>query len=186
MSVLKIVHWPDPVLLKKARAIRDSEFKSGLVDNVPLQTIIENLTDTMFATKGVGLAAPQVGLSLQICVLDPSLTNKSFPGLHVLINPLLKEQTGEFESDQEGCLSFPEIFATVRRKLNIVVSYRSIQGAQKELKWTGYPSRVALHEMDHLSGVVFINRIDAVTRAQIKDQLEILEDEYNFIQRTKK
>ncbi|MFH1378332.1 MAG: peptide deformylase [Planctomycetota bacterium] len=178
MEPLQIVEWPDERLRQPNRAIAAAEFKAGQAAGVPLQELVSAMTLMLESTGGLGLAAPQVGVPLRLCLVNASLINASFPKTFALFNPVIVKQTGRFISDEEGCLSFPKIYAPVRRKLDIIVDYQDIAGEKKRLEWTDFPARIVLHELDHLEGRLFIDRVAGSDRVAIETDLEIQKMRY--------
>ena len=173
MNKLSIVEWPDERLRQPNRLIADDEFKTGCAGEYNLAELVAAMTEIMDETGGLGLAAPQVGVPLRLCLVNAHLIDASAPATFALFNPVVTRQTGRFISDDEGCLSFPKIYAPVRRKLDIVVEYRTIDGAPQRLEWTGFPARIILHELDHLDGRLFIDRLAAMDRANIDSDLQL-------------
>jgi len=145
------------------------------------------MLDTMHAYKGVGLAAQQVGFALQLAVVDargvtdrPStLELKGQPAdvagfmPLVLINPVL-QPLGQPVTGPEGCLSFPEIYADITRPEVLDVKALNLEGKPVEFRCGGLLARVIQHEYDHLQGILFIDRMDKQTKADLKDELELL------------
>jgi len=163
MSVLPIYLYGQPVLRKKARPVR-------AVTAQLLETV-----DAMFATMrnahGIGLAANQVGLLERIVVIDISdmEEGQQVPPL-VLLNPEVVDEKGKWVME-EGCLSIPEIRADVERADSVLVRYRDIDFDEKEITADGLLGRVLLHEIDHLNGVLFIDRIGADVLKTLKGRL---------------
>ena len=178
MEPLQIVEWPDERLRQPNRTIADEEFKAGQAAGVSLQELVSAMTAMLESTGGLGLAAPQVGVPLRLCLVNASLIDAAFPKTFALFNPVIVKQTGRFVSDEEGCLSFPKIYAPVRRKLDIIVEYRDISGAQNTIKWSDFPARIVLHELDHLDGRLFIDRVAANDRLAIENDLEMQKMQY--------
>jgi peptide deformylase len=153
MAILKIVTYPDPILSLQAKPV---EF--------PLSSSVKGLIRDMWHTVdgiGVGLAAPQVGHSLQMCIigLDPDRIPKKqkIKNNFVMINPKITFQS-ELQSKMiEGCLSFPEEFWQINRSSNIIVEFFNEKGKKEIIKATSWLARVILHEVDHLNGSLFIN-----------------------------
>jgi peptide deformylase len=152
--------YPDPLLMKKAIPIQDIDGK--------VKEIIDRMVETMHANRGIGLAAPQIGVLSQIFVV--SLEN----GWRALINPELV--SGEGESIlEEGCLSLPTLEISVKRKERVFIRAYDLDGKEMNLEVSGFPSRVYQHEIDHLHGILIIDHISRLkrkllTRKMIKDQ----------------
>ncbi|HUF93257.1 MAG TPA: peptide deformylase [Candidatus Limnocylindria bacterium] len=159
MAVLKVRRYGDPVLRKRARA----------VDEVTpqIRAVIADMVETMYDEVGIGLAAPQVGISLRLMVVghDDSRQAKA------LINPVITEQGGSITAE-EGCLSLPGIFAPVTRAEWVKLEAQDPEGKPVSITARGLRARVFQHEMDHLDGVLFIDRLDAVTRDRIKRKIK--------------
>lgn len=175
-----VVHYGDPILRQRGKRIES-------VDDTVRETIAA-MFDTMYRSHGIGLAAQQVGLALQLAVIDvrglkdrPSqlwisgqpADVESFMPL-VLINPTIRP-VGEVTSGPEGCLSFPEIYGEVRRPAEVEVQALNDRNESFEFKAGGLLARAIQHEVDHLNGVLFIDRMDSENRAEVKDEVEILQ-----------
>ena len=146
MAILKIVKYGDPVLRKKTAPV--TEITDDIIQ------LAEDMLETMYAAPGVGLAGPQVGVSLQICVIDVVPEGKRNP--IVLINP--KVLSGEDKVElEEGCLSFPKIYEKVKRWNKVRVEYVDLKGNLKEVEVEGFLAKAFQHEIDHLNGKVFID-----------------------------
>ena len=167
MSLLKIVHYPAPVLLTVGTPVGADEF------NEELQRLVEDMFETMYDAQGVGLAAPQVGVSKRLFVMDvPTDDDKS--NKIALINPEIIMQEGEQIGD-EGCLSFPGIYTTVRREVRTIVRYHDVFGKEQELDCTDLSARCVLHETDHCDGIVFLDRMSVLKRELAKRKMKKLQ-----------
>lgn len=187
---LKIVQYNEPVLRTKGAKI--SQFDESLVK------LSQEMIATMHDAAGIGLAAQQVGMAIQFCVVDLRDTDAEFtweldgarPPLGVfmpmaLVNPEVAVTPGTAETlYEEGCLSFPDIRGNVARRESITVNFRDERGIPHVLKCTGLFARCILHEVDHLNGVLFIERMDAKTRATIEPAVKALARQ-NQTERTK-
>jgi peptide deformylase len=140
------------------RVLRQPAKRVNKVDDELRQTVIEML-QTMYTADGVGLAAPQVGLHKQLIVIDSEPENPAVPPL-ILINPEIKGRGKVLTKDQEGCLSVPGVYMDVERPDTVEISYKDENGRPRQLKADGFLARVIQHEMDHLNGVLFVDRID--------------------------
>ena len=149
MAILKILKYGDPVLRQKAKEVSKISKK--------IKTLIENMIDTMYANNGVGLAAPQVGESLRIFVIDVSKDNEPYNPV-VFVNPKIIKKDGAI-CVKEGCLSFPEAFVNVRRYSDVKVKALDINGRPFVLdaKNGELMAYAIQHENDHLDGVLFID-----------------------------
>lgn len=162
MAVLQILHFPHPILKKKAKSVEK-------IDET-IRQLVRDMTETMYAAPGVGLAAPQVGHSLRVAVLD--LNRAVQPkGLIVLINPEIVASEGECTWD-EGCLSIPEYNEEVKRKKKVVVRYTDLEGKPQETIGEELLAIVLQHEIDHLDGILFIDRLSRIKRDFIKKRLQ--------------
>ena len=121
-----------------------------------VRQLVDDLFETMHAAKGVGLAAPQVGVSQRVAVVD--VGEDLGPPL-VLINPRIVESSAELETAEEGCLSIPDIFGDVERPLSVVLEALDRDGKQYRVSTTGYRARAIQHEIDHLDGILFLDRL---------------------------
>jgi peptide deformylase len=164
LNDMKIVHYPGSVLLQVARPIE--------VFDDRLASFVENMFETMYEAGGVGLAAPQVGVSSRIFVMD-CLQNGTEERKFALINPEIVMTEGE-QFGGEGCLSFPGIYNDVKRELRTVVRFQDVRGNLNELDVTELEARCVLHENDHLDGIVFLSRMSALKREMAKRKIKKL------------
>jgi peptide deformylase len=167
MSLLKIVHYPEPVLLTVGKPFGEEEFDENL------QKLVEDMFETMYDAEGCGLAAPQVGVSKRLFVMDVPL-EKGVSNRIALVNPEIIMQEGEQVGD-EGCLSFPGIYTTVRREVRTIVRYKDVFGKEQELDCTDLSARCVLHETDHCDGVVFLDRMTVLKRELAKRKIKKLQ-----------
>ncbi|HEY9694452.1 MAG TPA: peptide deformylase [Oculatellaceae cyanobacterium] len=140
------------------RVLRQPAKRISSVDN-EIRQIVREMLQTMYSADGIGLAAPQVAVNKQLIVIDCEPDNPAAPPL-ILINPTIKRASREVCADQEGCLSIPGVYMDVIRPEMVEVSYKDEQGRPKTIKATGLLSRAIQHEMDHLNGVLFVDRVD--------------------------
>lgn len=164
MAVLPIRIYPDPVL-----RVRCPEVESFDGD---LERLAKDLVETMYAAPGVGLAAPQVGVELRLAVVDATAGEESNT-LHILINPEIFESTGK-DTDEEGCLSIPEITEKVTRPEMIRVRALGLDRRPIEFEAEGLLARVVCHEVDHLDGVLFVDRLSGLRKERVRRQLRKL------------
>lgn len=123
-----------------------------------VRALIADLVETMRFCKGVGLAANQVGVAQRVAVVEAE------PGqLHALVNPMMVEREG-FEKNEEGCLSIPDIYAEVERSARVVVEALDADGGRQRIEGTGLLSRAIQHEIDHLDGILFLDRVGPIKR----------------------
>ena len=160
MALLKIVKYGDPVLRKKAEPV--TEITDDIVQ------LAEDMLETMYAAPGVGLAGPQVGVSLQICVIDIVPEGKREP--IVLINPKVLGGQDKIELE-EGCLSFPKIYEKVKRWNKVRVEYVDLKGNLKEVEAEGFLAKAFQHEIDHLNGKVFIDYLPDWKRKLVEKEI---------------
>ena len=151
MSIRKVVKYGDPVLRETAKEVHKVSQK--------IKTLVDDMLDTMYAQNGVGLAAPQVGESYRIFVIDVSTNDEPLNPM-VFINPKIIKKSGAVISN-EGCLSFPEAFTEVRRYANVMVKAMDKHGRSfvMEAKDGTLLARAIQHEFDHLNGVLFIDHL---------------------------
>ncbi len=161
-----IVLYGDDVLRKKTEDIEEI--------TPEIKKFIEEMYETMYANDGVGLAAPQVGKSLNVAIIDTSLGNNPEEKL-TLINPEIIEKEGE-QLEEEGCLSFPMLSARVTRPARVKVRYTDIEGNHKEIEGTELLARALVHEIDHLNGVVFIDHLKGLEKNMTLKRLKKLMD----------
>ncbi|MEJ2696320.1 MAG: peptide deformylase [Candidatus Sulfobium sp.] len=154
MAVLEIKKYPEKVLKKKALPVTSFDRE--------LQALIDNMIETMYAAPGVGLAAPQVGVSKRLAVVDVSTKEEEAP-LLVLINPVFLGREGEVEFE-EGCLSLPDYTARVKRAEQVAVRALDREGKDMEIECGGLLAVALQHEIDHLDGILLIDRISPVKR----------------------
>ncbi|HEX5759343.1 MAG TPA: peptide deformylase [Thermoanaerobaculia bacterium] len=164
MAILPIRIYPDPVL--REVAARVSAFDGAL------RALAHDMVETMHAAPGVGLAAPQVGVSLRLAVVD--LTVGKEPGeLRVLVNPELLEPEGS-EVEEEGCLSIPGFLEKVERPARVRVRAQDLAGAAFEFAAEQWLARAVCHEVDHLEGVLFVDHLRGLKRERARRQLKRL------------
>ena len=139
--------------------LRERAVEVGTVDD-EVRQLVQDLFDTMYAAKGVGLAANQVGVTRRVAVVH---TGEEGDEPLVLIDPVIVEKTGE-ATDEEGCLSIPDIYADVTRPASVVVQTTTLDGKRVTLSATDLKARAIQHELDHLDGIVFFDRTSALKR----------------------
>jgi peptide deformylase len=158
MAVLEIRKYPNEVLKKKALPVEN-------IDK-DLQRLVDNMIETMYAAPGIGLAAPQVGVSKRLVVIDVSTKEEKHP-LIVLINPEITE-ADSFIDSEEGCLSVPGYTSTIKRAGRVVVKGLDRNGKSVQIEGTGLFARALQHEIDHLDGVLFVDRMSSIKREFFK------------------
>lgn len=154
MSALAVVKYPDPRLEEPTETVE--EFGDEL------RALARDMVETMYRAAGIGLAAPQVGRSERICVIDLSV-GADPEQLHVLVNPRVVDQQGEIR-EEEGCLSFPDLLLVVPRPARLAVEYEDLEGVTQRLEGEELLARCLHHEIDHLDGVLFIERVSPLKR----------------------
>lgn len=165
MSLLEIVHYPEPVLLTVGKPVE--------IFDVELEKLVADMFETMYESRGVGLAAPQVNESKRLFVMDCSGGEDESRKI-ALINPEIIAQEGE-QIGEEGCLSFPGIYTNVRRELRTIVRFQDVKGEFQELDVTDLEARCVLHETDHCDGIVFLDRMTALKREFAKRKIKKLQ-----------
>jgi peptide deformylase len=165
MALLKIVHYPEPVLLQVGKPVEkfDTELKK----------LVDDMFETMYQAKGVGLAAPQVAVSQRLFVMDCSGGEDTSQKI-ALINPEILHVEGEQYGD-EGCLSFPGLYQKVQRSLRTVVRAKDVEGTEFEVEVQDLSARCVLHETDHCDGIVFLDRMTALKRQLAKQKIKRLQ-----------
>lgn len=162
MPVRKIIIHPEPILRRKARKVTDF--------GPELQKIIDDMVETMREAPGVGLAAPQVDVPLRLIVVeydeDEEEEEETPPKLYVLINPEIMRLSEETEVGTEGCLSIPGFVGDVERPVGAVIKGLNRHGKPVRVKSEGWLARIFQHEIDHLEGVLFIDRAEKVWRLE--------------------
>ena len=157
MAILEIKKFNEPVLRKKCTKIEKIDKK--------IKKLIVALAQTMEKNQGVGLAASQIGELKRVIVVQTNLKDQRILGL---VNPKIVKKSQEKEIAEEGCLSFPGIFLKIRRPKETVVEGLDIQGKKVRLETKGLLSRVFQHEIDHLDGILFFNRLSLIKRTIFK------------------
>jgi peptide deformylase len=156
MATREIVLYPDPVLSTKGDDVPEVD------DGV--RQLLDDLVETLYAASGVGLAAQQIGDTRRVCVIDIRSDDGEAPGkLIELVNPHIVERFGEIKWE-EGCLSFPELYETIDRSARVKVEALDRQGNPFEVEGEGLLAVVLQHEIDHLDGVLFIDRMGRLKR----------------------
>jgi len=171
MTLLNILTYPDPFLRQPTKPVADIDDE--------IQTIIEDMAETMYEAPGVGLAAIQAGINKSIIVYDPEADAQK-RNFQVLINPEIVFAEGEMISENEGCLSVPDFRADVKRSERVTVEGLDRNGNQVKMNAEGLLSVILQHEIDHLKGILFIDRISALKRQLYKKKrMKALKSEQN-------
>jgi peptide deformylase len=158
---VEIVHWPSPVLTRGTTPVQPGDIDAEFRDTVA------QMAKLMVDLRGVGLAAPQAGIGRRFMLVCPT---GELGDEQVMINPEILAREGE-EDMEEGCLSFPKIFGTIRRAAKVRVRWRDLAWAPHEAPLEGFLARIFQHELDHLNGIVFIDRMDAADLDVAKPRL---------------
>jgi peptide deformylase len=164
---MDVVLYPDPVLRRGGKTITQFDGE--------LRALAERMLEAMYVEGGVGLAAPQVGVEQKLLVLNPSGDRADRKDELVLCNPRITRKKGR-EFGEEGCLSFPGIHAEVERWIDITLTYHDLAGAEQTMKAEGWLARIVQHELDHLEGVLFVDRFTAADKLRVRAQLLELEE----------
>ncbi len=163
MAVREIVTIPDKRLYQVSEPI--TEFNSSL------RPLVRDMFDTMYAAKGVGLAAVQIGVLKRILVID--LEDVGFVK-GVYVNPRVVEQSEEIQEGEEGCLSVPGLSAELVRPRWVKVGYQNLEGDEKFVEGEMLMARALLHEMDHLDGKVFVDQLEPDLKLELADDIELI------------
>jgi len=165
---LPIIAYGDPILRKKATAIEPAEYPH-------IKQLVEDMFETMYSARGVGLAAPQVGLSMRLFVVDATPFDDDEPELKdfkkVFINATMLDETGEEWAFNEGCLSIPDIREDVYRQPEIRISYYDEDWKHHEDTFKGMAARIIQHEYDHIEGKLFTDKLSPLRKRLIEKKL---------------
>src|SRR5436309_4322669 len=164
MAVLSIVKYGDPVLREPARLVAE-------IDD-PLQRLIDDMVDTMYAAPGVGLAANQVGVSRRLMVIDLSVGKRPHE-LQVFVNAEIVERAGQI-NEEEGCLSIPDFTENLVRPERVKVRFLDRNGQPREMWGEGLMARALCHETDHLNGNLFIDHLRGLKKERILKKIQKL------------
>ncbi len=181
--ILSIFQYGDPILRTKGKQIEK-------IDN-HIRELVANMIETMHAAHGIGLAAQQVGKALQLTVLDVSEVEDRASTMKlngkevdpktsmplVLINPEIEVAGGATEIGSEGCLSFPEITGEIERAKSIIVHAQTLEDNKIDIEASGLLARAIQHEVDHLNGILFIDRMNSAAKAALSSRLKRLQKE---------
>jgi peptide deformylase len=164
VAVLPIVKYGAEVLRRPTAPVTE-------IDE-PMQRLIDDMVDTMYAAPGVGLAANQVGVSKRLMIIDLSVGKR--PGeLHVFVNPQIVEAEGEI-TEEEGCLSIPDFVEVVTRPERVKLRYLDRNGAEREMWGEGLMARAMCHEIDHLNGTLFVDHLRGFKKDRILKKISKL------------
>ncbi|OGR52236.1 MAG: peptide deformylase [Elusimicrobia bacterium GWA2_62_23] len=177
MAIRRICKYGEKVLEKKTRKVDYAEVKKDL------PALLADMFETMDAVGGAGLAANQIGLDLRLAVIKIQRENEE-PLSLVIINPELAEKSGSMYED-EGCLSFPGLFAKVRRAAKVKVRALNEKGLPIEINAEGLFAKALQHEMDHLDGITFVDRLPLLSRLKLKPALMKLKQQWKKLDESK-
>jgi peptide deformylase len=173
MALKEIVTFPDPFLRLKAKPVKKFD--------KDLQTLIDDMFETMRAEPGVGLAAPQIGESMRLVVIEYAEEPEDEdapepkPKRYVLVNPEITQKSEEMVEGMEGCLSVPGLIGTVDRHEKVTVKALTRHGKPQKVKAEGWMARILQHELDHLDGVLYIDRANEIYEPASEDADEFTE-----------
>lgn len=162
-TLLPILIAPDPVLRRKARAV-------GPGDADAVRALAPRMLASMYAAPGIGLAAPQVGESLRLVVIDLGKDEESRAPM-VLVNPEIVAESAERAVREEGCLSLPNQYADVERPARVKLRWQELDGTRREMEADGLLATCIQHEVDHLDGVLFVDHLSALKRNMLLRKL---------------
>ncbi len=176
--ILPVIGYGNPILKRKSKKITESY--------PDLKRFINSMYDTMYNASGVGLAAPQVGKSIRIFIIDTSPflnmddneieRHKVKSVKQTFINPTILDETGEFWSFEEGCLSIPHIREDVKRKSDIIIEYFDENFICRKENFSGIVARVIQHEYDHVQGILFTDKLTSFKKRLLKRKLNNIEN----------
>lgn len=168
MTIREIVVLPNEVLRRKARKITDF--------GKDLQTLVDDMVETMRAAPGVGLAAPQVNVSQRVIVVEfgDEDNEEAPPKLYVVVNPEIKRPSSETSVGTEGCLSIPDLLGDVDRPISVNIKGMNRRGHPIKIKASGWLARIFQHEVDHLNGVLFIDLAEKIFPIEEREDSEEL------------
>ncbi len=165
MANLGITKYGNPVLRKVAEPVTEI--------NDEIKKIVSDMLDTMYASEGVGIAAPQIGVSKRIIIVDTNPADASTKPL-IIINPEIVEASGEIK-EQEGCLSIPDVRSEVKRYERVVVEGLDLEGNKIRVEGADLLARALQHEIDHINGKLFIDHLSKLKQQLLKNQLRKIE-----------
>ena len=172
---LKLIYYPDPRLKKMSQPVPADQFGPNL------KALVERLFVVMREHKGVGLAAPQVGLNLRVFVINPTGEPDAD---RAYVNPVLSDPDGEDDAE-EGCLSLPDIHVDVVRDIRMTITAQDVDGNTFIERADGFIARIWQHEYDHLNGTLLTNRMGPVAKIAARRKLKELEDKYQLVKKTR-
>lgn len=173
---LTLAYYGNPILRKKAASVKEI--------TPEIKQLVADMIETMDATKGIGIAAPQVNHSLAIFITRTPIQKEDGsyedgPTVRVFINPKIQSYSQEIEGDSEGCLSIPGLYAEVMRPIHISVQATDLDGNTFTEDFSDLAARIIMHENDHINGVLFIDRIHGKERKELESKLREIKKKYN-------
>ncbi|WP_163337416.1 peptide deformylase [Desulfopila sp. IMCC35008] len=165
MSILKIYQYPEKVLRAETKPVDTFD--------EPLKELAQDMAETMYDAPGIGLAAPQIGKSLKLIVVDTSKDPEEKKVFLTMVNPEIVAHEGN-QIDEEGCLSVPELTAKVKRYRKVTIAYQDLEGNHHEMETEDRFAVVLQHEIDHLNGVLFIDHLSSLKRNLYKKKVKKL------------
>ena len=167
MALMDIVHYGDPILRKQCNEVK--EFKG-------LNKLIDDMFDTMYEENGIGLAANQVGVGLNLFIIDISDIEDESESIHIFINGEIIDSSGESWFD-EGCLSIPDVRLDVKRPEKITFKYQDLDGEIHTDEIEGLLARAIQHEVDHLNGIFIVDRVSETKKITVDKELKVIKKE---------
>jgi peptide deformylase len=167
MAARPVIKMPDPMLRRISHKVTTF--------NKDLQILVDEMIETMRQEPGVGLAAPQVNISSQLIVVEYPLDDEvedAKPELFVVINPEITKSTDETDIGIEGCLSVPDLVGEVERYISVIVNGLDQHGKKQRIYATGWLARIFQHEIDHLNGILFVDRAKKIWKPEVEDSGE--------------
>ncbi len=165
---LQIVYFPDPRLRQLSKPVKDFE---------AVKEVVDSMFDVMYRCRGIGLAGPQVGVLQRIIVANLTGKKEEKAEERVFLNPEIVERSGSMQ-EIEGCLSFPGIEATIKRSEKVLVEVTDLGGERHQFDATGLWSKLFQHEIDHLDGILFLDKMSAADKKQAAPRLRELEEDF--------
>ncbi len=167
---LKLVYYPDPRLRETARPVARADEE--------LREAAARMFEVMYRARGIGLAGPQVGVSRRIVVANLEGPERKKEGEQVFVNPEIVERSGEMK-EEEGCLSLPGMYAVIQRAERVKVRYHDLEGKAFERETQGLEAKLFQHEIDHLDGILIVDKMTPADLKQWAALLKELEDDFN-------
>ena len=170
MAIRNILRMGNPLLRQSSRSLTKDEILSDW-----FKTLILDMTETMHAANGVGIAAPQIGEMVRVSVIEFSTDNERYPemgsqGLTVFVNPILKVNNPAEQTFWEGCLSVPDLRGAVPRPSGVFVEYLDENAVLKTIQAEGFFATVLQHEFDHLDGILYVDRVRDLSKLSFVDE----------------